>query len=412
MTLNSSGPISLGGSTTGQSVNLEIGNSATTQVSFNTAGVRTLTGTTAGNVLIMPTNFYGKTYPFPGGNVSYTDLASLGSAMTLAGNTSATAGGTLTLNGVSLGSYDYAIQSATTLSSFTNSTWYTTTQDTRSALICVKGNFTINGGVLFTPLNRKLFTFIYVNGNLTMNGEISMTNMAANASGTGNSSGGTTSANILIYSGTHGGISNPQIPSNGGTGTAGQSAGCPGSPGNPAGGTGSSGGTGGGGGGGNCGSVAAGSGATGSAFAGGPGGGALNNGGSSVPAGNGVYNGGRGGNASTGSVSGGAGGGAGQPGGTEYAGGGDGATGCAGTIIIICTGTISGSGTFSSVGGYGGDAGHASGGSGGGGSINIMYGTNSSSYTLDASGGPQNTSSPYGRNGGAGGAGTARLIAI
>jgi hypothetical protein len=412
MTLNASGPISLGGAITGESTNLEVGNSATTQLAFNDTKVRTLTGTTAGTALIMPTNFYGKTNPFPGGNVSYTDLASVGAAMVLASNTTATAGGTLTLNSVSLGSYDYAIQSATTVSSFTNSTWYTTTQDTRSALIAIKGNFTINSGVLFTPSNRKLFTFIYVNGNLTMNGEISMTNMAANASGTGNSSGGTTSANILIYSGTHGGISNPQIPSNGGTGTAGQSAGCPGSPANPAGGAGSSGGTGGGGGGGNCGSVAAGSGATGSAFAGGPGGGAINNGGTSVPAGNGTYNGGRGGDASTGSVSGGAGGGAGQPGGSSYAGGTDGATGCAGVIIIICTGTISGSGTFSSIGGYGGDAGHASGGSGGGGSINIMYGSNSSSYTLDASGGPQNTTSPYGRNGGAGGAGTARLIAI
>jgi hypothetical protein len=410
--MNSSGPISLGGSTTGQSVNLEVGNSATTQVSFNDTKVRSLTGTTAGTALVMPTNFYGKTYPFPAGNVSYTDLASLGYAMTLAGNTTATSGGTLTLNGVSLGSYDYCIQGATTVSSFTNSTWYTTTQDTRSALIAIKGNFTINSGVLFTPLNRKLFTFIYVAGNLVMNGEISMTNMAANASGTGNSSGGTTSGNILIYSGTHGGISNPQIPANGGTGTAGQSAGCPGSPANPAGSAGSAGGTGGGGGGGNCGSVAAGSGATGSAFAGGPGGGAINNGGTTVPAGSGVYNGGQGGNASTGSVSGGAGGGAGQPGGTAYAGGGDGGTGCAGTIIIICTGTISGSGTFSSIGSYGGDAGHASGGSAGGGSINIMYGTNSSSYTLDASGGAQNTSSPYGRNGGAGGAGTARLIAI
>ena len=412
MTLNSSGPISLGGSTTGQSVNLEIGNSATTQVSFNTAGVRSLTGTTASTALIMPTNFYGKTFPFPGGNVSYTDLASVGAAMVLAGNTNATSGGTLTLNGVSLGSYDYSIQSATTVSSFTNSTWFTPTQDTRSALIAIKGNFTINGGVTFIPDNRKLFTFIYVNGNLTMNGEISMTNMAANASGSGNSSGGTTSGNILIYSGTHGGISNPQIPANGGTGTAGQSSGCPGSPSNPAGGTGSSGGTGGGGGGGNCGSVAAGSGATGSAFAGGGGGGAINNGGTTVPAGNAVYNGGQGGNASSGSVPDGAGGGAGQPGGSGQAGGGNGGTGCAGVIIIICTGTISGSGTFSSVGSYGGDGGHATGGSAGGGSINIMYGTNSSSYTLNASGGPQNTGGGYGRTGGSGGTGTARLIAI
>lgn len=60
MTLNSSGPISLGGSTAGQSVNLELGQSATAQISFNDAAVRTLTGTSSGSALVMPTNFYGK----------------------------------------------------------------------------------------------------------------------------------------------------------------------------------------------------------------------------------------------------------------------------------------------------------------------------------------------------------------
>lgn len=62
MTLNSTGPISLGGSTTGQSVNLELGKSATAQVSFNDTDVRTLTATSAGAALTMPTNFYGKSY--------------------------------------------------------------------------------------------------------------------------------------------------------------------------------------------------------------------------------------------------------------------------------------------------------------------------------------------------------------
>jgi len=44
MTLNVSGPISLGGSTAGQSVNLELGATATAPISFNDAAVRTLTG--------------------------------------------------------------------------------------------------------------------------------------------------------------------------------------------------------------------------------------------------------------------------------------------------------------------------------------------------------------------------------
>lgn len=60
MSLNSTGAISLGGSTAGQSVNLELGLSATAQISFNDARVRTLTGTTSGTTLVMPTAFYGK----------------------------------------------------------------------------------------------------------------------------------------------------------------------------------------------------------------------------------------------------------------------------------------------------------------------------------------------------------------
>lgn len=69
MTLNASGPISLGGSTTGQSVNIELGQSATAQISFNDTNVRTLTGTTAGTALVMPTNFWGK----GGATVNFVD---------------------------------------------------------------------------------------------------------------------------------------------------------------------------------------------------------------------------------------------------------------------------------------------------------------------------------------------------
>lgn len=63
MPLNSSGPISLGGSTAGQSINLEIGAGASATVSMNDTAVRALAGkTTAGSSVIMPTDFYGKTY--------------------------------------------------------------------------------------------------------------------------------------------------------------------------------------------------------------------------------------------------------------------------------------------------------------------------------------------------------------
>ena len=59
MTLNASGPISLGGSTAGQSINLELGRSATAQVSLNESAVRTLAGVPSG-AIVMPTDFYGK----------------------------------------------------------------------------------------------------------------------------------------------------------------------------------------------------------------------------------------------------------------------------------------------------------------------------------------------------------------
>jgi hypothetical protein len=59
MTLNSSGPISLGGSTAGQSINLELSKSATATVSLNDTDVRTLAGVASG-AIVMPTDFYGK----------------------------------------------------------------------------------------------------------------------------------------------------------------------------------------------------------------------------------------------------------------------------------------------------------------------------------------------------------------
>lgn len=58
MTLNASGPISLGGSTVGQSVNLELGNSATALASINSTPFRTLAAVPSGAIAL--SNFYGK----------------------------------------------------------------------------------------------------------------------------------------------------------------------------------------------------------------------------------------------------------------------------------------------------------------------------------------------------------------
>jgi hypothetical protein len=92
MTLNSSGPISLGGSTAGQSINLELGKSATATVSLNDTDVRTLAGVASG-AIIVPTNFYGKS------NVSIT-LGSYSIADYTGGLSIAQAGYQLTSAGV------------------------------------------------------------------------------------------------------------------------------------------------------------------------------------------------------------------------------------------------------------------------------------------------------------------------
>lgn len=63
MTINSSGPVSLGGTTTGQSIGVELGGTGTTQISLNDSSVRTLAGVPSG-VIVMPTNFYGKSNTF------------------------------------------------------------------------------------------------------------------------------------------------------------------------------------------------------------------------------------------------------------------------------------------------------------------------------------------------------------
>lgn len=59
MALNASGPISLGGSTSGESIALELGLGATAQISLNDSAVRTLAGKASGDI-IMPTDFYAK----------------------------------------------------------------------------------------------------------------------------------------------------------------------------------------------------------------------------------------------------------------------------------------------------------------------------------------------------------------
>lgn len=84
MALNPSGAISMGGPAAGQSINLELQQSATAQISLGQTSVRALALTITGSV-IMPTDFYGRTaktqkaiFGFGGNNIrlNITNLVS------------------------------------------------------------------------------------------------------------------------------------------------------------------------------------------------------------------------------------------------------------------------------------------------------------------------------------------------
>src|SRR6202048_4608264 len=128
-------------------------------------------------------------------------------------DTSPIAGGTLTINSNALGNYGYSkFTGNQTVSAFSSSTFFTSAADSESAFVIVNGNLTINAGQIFQPANRKLFTVIYVTGNLAVNGQIAMDQRGANHSATGSN---LTAADILIASGTFSGVSNPKVPAAG-----------------------------------------------------------------------------------------------------------------------------------------------------------------------------------------------------
>jgi hypothetical protein len=345
---------------------------------------------------------------FAAGNKSVSTLYSLASQMAngVVDNVNPSSGGTLTVNGVSLGSYDYTLKSGSqTVSSFTSSDWFTATEDSRSAWVVVNGNLTINSGQVFRPSTRKLFTCLVVNGNLTVNGEISMTGRGANHSSTGSN---ISPGNIQIITGTYGGVSSPIIPAAGGAGGLGgvdpdgawYSAGK-----GLTGGSGTNGGTAGGGGGAHylpwytgTDTGRGGSGSAGTSFSGGSGGGTTICMADGTQ--NAATNGGKGGNSANyfaGAP--GQAGGAGNPTGlsrygSSYTTGTSPVTGNGGVLIIFVKGTYSGSGTVTANG-----VSHGPG--SGGGSVTVLCTTDS---------GPTPTASGGISGDGDGGAGTARKL--
>jgi hypothetical protein len=291
----------------------------------------------------------------------------------------------IVINALDLGGFEYVTKRGdfTIAPDWNVADWFVaSSRDTRSAWVLVDGNLTIESGVLFRPPTRKLFTVIYVRGNLHLDGEISMTSRGANHAGTRDSGFAAVYAakEIRIYTARYGemfGITNARIPAAGGAGatsvdfsvntnTGGQ------------GGNGSTGSTGGGGGGGGVGG-ARGNGSAGTGFGGGTGGG----GGQA----NGVLP-----FATTGETNGGA-GGFGVAGGTfnpNYDGAGNLATGTGtgGVVIVICEGVVSGTGSIKAHGEMGQPgSGLVGGGASGGGSAWLISGAGASNIQVTARGG-------------------------
>jgi hypothetical protein len=324
------------------------------------------------------------------------DLVTLGSELARLGPSLATpisSPVTLRLNGVTWPvPFDYVIKrsgSLTITSGYSAADFFSSVVDTRPAVVVIDGNLTIDANATFTPPVRKLFTVLYVTGDLTINGTISMTARGANHSGTGSSGGYVAPQNILILNGTRDGVSSPNIPATGGTGAVGYGAGGLGN----TGGASVLGGSGGGGAGGNGGGIV-GNGSAGTSFTGGTGGGASFN----------AYNG------QTGEPFGGAGGL--NFNGEIYSGRGAGNpdTGTGGTLIVYVVGLITGSGSIVSngsaaSGGGTGGAGVLGGGSSGGGSVTVLASSGGELVGVSASGGPAART-----RSGLGGNGSARLL--
>jgi hypothetical protein len=321
-------------------------------------------------------NFIG----FTGGNLTsgsiVTAARTMSNGLVSSNASNVNFGGTLAINGNSMGNYEYKAFSAGTFDG--SETYFSSTANNISSWILFNGNTTISVAASIQPPAQKLFTVIYVNGNLTLNGTISMDARSAYHSGL------VSSTNILLASGTYSAVSNPQVPSSGGSGVARRNGDGQQSANN--GGAGSSGGTGAGSNGGTWGGGAStGATASGSSFGGTSGVGGARDG-SSGDSGQGSGPSGGVGGGSTSGVG---------PGG--------------GVVFLIVEGTLSGSGIVTANGTSTTSSGSATGGGSGGGSVNVLCGTNSSSLTVRANGGTGGLST-ISRNGGSGGNGTARIL--
>ena len=192
MALNSNGAISLGGSTQGQSINLELGNGATSAVSLNDTAVRGLAGVSSGSI-IMPTNFYGKSSFSTVVNITNQNITSFAEAY-YDQFAIAEAGYELSSTGSAIGFASYQSTGYSSGTGTYSGQWFVsgtkTAVSARATQISSNGNGSITGPLdTWTPLGTNSVTWTlvtgvgggaFLEGNITLRIQIAQTSNLSN----------------------------------------------------------------------------------------------------------------------------------------------------------------------------------------------------------------------------------------
>lgn len=187
--MNSSGPISLAGTTAGQSIEIENGGNGTTQISLNDTAVRNLAGVPSGQI-VMPTDFYGKSNIV---NISYTFSANTANASlnvtTISGYVAGKSNITITVNS---GIYLYSTNTANAGLTLTGgSTGDTITLVNNGYIMGMGGK---GGDGAFYPDQTQYYTYKTAGGpalSLGFDTTINNTNASAYIGGGGGGGAGT-----------------------------------------------------------------------------------------------------------------------------------------------------------------------------------------------------------------------------
>lgn len=151
MPLNASGPISIGGSTTGQSINLELGRDAGATSSLDENALRTLAGVPSGAISM--SNFYGKSSIVLGATLQNYNAATYDIQInpvynTYAPGTVTTRGGIRLLSTGVAEYYDMLFDSTTVRATFNWKTGDGTVGDYYAYLTSFSGDaFAVNAGI-------------------------------------------------------------------------------------------------------------------------------------------------------------------------------------------------------------------------------------------------------------------------